>query len=163
MTDRATIRTDQVCFPVGWLDISWSDAGIHGVAFAEQRARRRAGRKARFLDTEFGSAFERYFAGRIGALEHLPVVLDGTAFQLKVWHALRQIAPGHSEAYGELAARIGHPGASRAVGSANGKNPISIVIPCHRVIGAGRRLAGYGGGIDKKRWLLTHEGVEFND
>ena len=85
------------------------------------------------------------------------VPITGTAFQRRVWEELRQIPFGETTSYGELAAAIGRPTAARAVGMANGRNPVSIVVPCHRVIGAGGSLTGYGGGIDRKRWLLDFE------
>jgi methylated-DNA-[protein]-cysteine S-methyltransferase len=81
----------------------------------------------------------------------------GTSFQRQVWSALREIPPATTVSYGQLAARIGKPHARRAVGAANGSNPIAIIVPCHRVIGSGGKLTGYGGGIDRKRWLLDHE------
>ena len=84
----------------------------------------------------------------------------GTPFQQRVWSALREIPFGDTASYGELAARIGQPTASRAVGLANGRNPIAIVVPCHRVIGAAGGLIGYAGGLDRKRWLLDHERAE---
>ena len=87
----------------------------------------------------------------------------GTPFQLEVWAALRTIPAGSTQSYGGLAAQIGRPNAMRAVGLANGSNPIAIVVPCHRVIGADATLTGYGGGIDRKRWLLAHEGVKVAD
>jgi methylated-DNA-[protein]-cysteine S-methyltransferase len=102
-------------------------------------------------------ALEAYFEGDIAAIDRVPVQADGTPFQLKVWKALREIPAGETISYGELAGRIGQPTASRAVGLANGSNPISIVVPCHRVIGANGKLTGYGGGLDRKRWLLNHE------
>ncbi|SCM74630.1 Methylated-DNA--protein-cysteine methyltransferase [uncultured Pleomorphomonas sp.] len=97
-----------------------------------------------------------YFAGKLRDfdLELMPV---GTPFQLAVWQALTAIPYGATISYGELAARIGRPAASRAVGAANGANPIPIIVPCHRVIGASGALTGFGGGIDTKRWLLAHE------
>ncbi|MBK8447280.1 MAG: methylated-DNA--[protein]-cysteine S-methyltransferase [Micropruina sp.] len=87
----------------------------------------------------------------------LTLAPTGTAFQRTVWAALREIPYGRTESYGALAARIGQPTASRAVGLANGRNPIAIVVPCHRVIGASGTLTGYAGGLDRKRWLLDHE------
>ena len=98
-----------------------------------------------------------YFAGDLGVLERIDVDPDGTPFQKAVWQELRNIPAGRTISYGELAKRIGRPTASRAVGAANGRNPIPIVIPCHRVIGSDSTLIGYGGGIDRKRWLLSHE------
>ena len=97
-----------------------------------------------------------YFAGELERFD-LPLAPAGTAFQQSVWTALLDIPYGATETYGELARRIGQPTASRAVGLANGHNPISIVIPCHRVIGSNGALTGYGGGIERKRWLLAHE------
>ena len=102
-----------------------------------------------------------YFAGDLAALDAIAVDPVGTPFQLKVWTALRSIGPGRTVAYGDLARAIGAPAAVRAVGAANGANPICIVIPCHRVIGADRQLTGYGGGLERKRWLLQHEGALF--
>jgi methylated-DNA-[protein]-cysteine S-methyltransferase len=97
-----------------------------------------------------------YFAGELHRFELL-LSPRGTPFQQRVWRALQDIAFGATESYGALAQRIGQPTASRAVGLANGRNPISIVVPCHRVIGSSGALTGYGGGIERKRWLLAHE------
>lgn len=104
-------------------------------------------------------ALEAYFAGELRALDRLTTCAQGTAFQQTVWQALRTIEVGSTMSYGALAARIGRPKAMRAVGLANGQNPIGIIVPCHRVIGASGALTGYGGGIERKRWLLQHEGV----
>lgn len=98
-----------------------------------------------------------YFGGNLHAIDTLPVKTAGTGFQQEVWRALREIPCGTTISYGELARRIGRPDAVRAVGSANGSNPIGVVVPCHRVIGANGSLTGYGGGIERKRWLLDHE------
>jgi methylated-DNA-[protein]-cysteine S-methyltransferase len=98
-----------------------------------------------------------YFAGVIGGLDKITVATDGTDFQRRVWEALRTIRPGATTSYGQLAERIGRPGASRAVGLANGANPVAVVVPCHRVIGASGALIGYGGGLHRKQWLLDHE------
>ena len=99
-----------------------------------------------------------YFAGTRREFD-LPLRLQGTAFQQRVWRELTAIPYGGTLSYGELAKRIDKPSASRAVGLANGRNPISILVPCHRVIGADGSLTGYGGGLDRKRWLLCHEGL----
>ena len=104
-------------------------------------------------------ALRAYFEGDLKAIDGLPVIGDGTEFQRSVWRALREIACGETISYGELARRIGNPRAVRAVGLANGANPIGVVVPCHRVIGANGSLTGFGGGIERKRWLLAHEGV----
>lgn len=104
---------------------------------------------------------ERYFAGERDALEGQQVRPHGTAFQQRVWRALCEIPAGETRGYGELAAAIGHPNSSRAVGAANGSNPIALIIPCHRVIAADGSLHGYGGGLHRKQWLLAHEGATF--
>jgi methylated-DNA-[protein]-cysteine S-methyltransferase len=98
-----------------------------------------------------------YFDGDLNAIADLPTATNGTAFQHDVWSALRRIPVGRTASYGTLAAEIGRPKAVPAVGIANGANPIAIVVPCHRVIGADASLTGYGGGLDRKRWLLAHE------
>jgi methylated-DNA-[protein]-cysteine S-methyltransferase len=109
------------------------------------------------------AAFERYFAGDRAALKAVPWRTGGTEFQRKVWQALTTIPVGETWSYAQLAAAIGKPKAVRAVGLANGANPIPIVVPCHRVIGANGSLTGFGGGLERKRWLLRHEGAAFND
>ena len=101
---------------------------------------------------------EEYFAARRREFD-LPLTLNGTAFQQRVWRELKEIPFGETCSYGDLAARIGKPSASRAVGLANGSNPISVIVPCHRVIGANGSLTGYGGGLPRKQWLLAHEGA----
>jgi methylated-DNA-[protein]-cysteine S-methyltransferase len=111
----------------------------------------------------FTTALRAYFAGDLAAIDRLPTATGGTPFQRLVWRALRQIPCGTTLSYSALARRIGRAEAVRAVGLANGANPISIVVPCHRVIGAGGALTGYGGGIERKRWLLAHEGAIPND
>lgn len=103
------------------------------------------------------AALEAYFAGDIESIQSLPVFTTGTPFQQNVWKALRSIPAGETTSYGSLAKKLGVPAAMRAVGLANGANPISIVVPCHRVIGANGSLTGYGGGLHRKRWLLEHE------
>ena len=105
----------------------------------------------------FCRPLEAYFSGELTAINSLPVQTAGTPFQRQVWAALREIPAGTTTSYGQLAARIGRPSASRAVGLANGSNPVGIVVPCHRVIGANGTLTGYAGGLDRKRWLLQHE------
>jgi len=105
------------------------------------------------------TALDRYFAGDFGAVDRLEVEFYGTGFQRRVWTALRSVGPGRTASYSEIASAIGAPSATRAVGAANGANPIAIVVPCHRIIGTSGALVGYGGGLDRKRWLLEHEGV----
>jgi methylated-DNA-[protein]-cysteine S-methyltransferase len=102
-------------------------------------------------------ALQAYFDGDLGALATVPWAAAGTPFQRQVWQMLTEIPPSATWSYGQLAKRLGNPTASRAVGLANGANPIGIVVPCHRVIGANGSLTGYGGGLHRKRWLLQHE------
>ena len=102
---------------------------------------------------------ERYFKGETAVLDSIPVELNGTPFQQTVWKALRRIPCGTTISYAELAKRIGDPAAVRAVGTANGANPVAVIVPCHRVIGSNGKLTGYGGGLDRKQWLLEHEGA----
>jgi len=97
-----------------------------------------------------------YFAGELTAFD-LPLALAGTPFQKRVWAELRRIPYGHTISYQELARRVGNPKASRAVGSANGQNPVAVIVPCHRVIASDGTLGGFGGGLDRKEWLLNHE------
>lgn len=99
---------------------------------------------------------EAYFAGRMADFD-LPLAMRGTEFQQQVWQELQNIPFGQTISYGELARRVGNPNSSRAVGAANGRNPISIIVPCHRVIGSNGKLTGYGGGMQRKEWLLAHE------
>lgn len=120
----------------------------------------------RFKDAEmlektdaFGHAgtMKRYFDGDIQAIDAIPTSATGSEFQLAVWQALRQIPAGATTSYGAIARKLGQPESARAVGLANGANPIAIVVPCHRVIGSDGSLTGYGGGLERKRWLLAHE------
>lgn len=104
-------------------------------------------------------AIRRYLAGDLSALESVEVDTAGTPFQEKVWRALRRIPAGRTISYAELARAVGSPSAVRAVAGANARNPVSIVVPCHRVIAADGKLAGYGGGVPRKEWLLVHEGA----
>lgn len=109
---------------------------------------------APFLETK--QQLTAYFAGTLTKFD-LPLKLQGTIFQQQVWEALKTISYGTTMSYGELAQQIGQPNAFRAVGVANGRNPVSIIVPCHRVIAANGKLTGYGGGIERKQWLLNHE------
>ena len=130
-----------------------------------------AGRMHRLLRLHYGSvaleprlqpsmarrATEAYFEGHLAAIDELQVTTAGTPFQRAVWAALRTIPAGDTTTYGCLAIKLGRPKAMRAVGMANGANPVGVIVPCHRVIGANGSLTGYGGGVDRKRWLLRHE------
>ncbi len=110
------------------------------------------------IDRSVHDAIDAYFAGDHARLDSLQIETGGTDFQRQLWRSLRTIPAGQTVSYGELARTLGRPDASRAVGQANGANPISIVVPCHRVIGSNASLTGYGGGVARKRWLLQHEG-----
>lgn len=153
--------------PIGKLHLAATGGVLRVLAFEEAWPRRRASLEARGARLvsgggdlrPFRDALERYFEGEIEALGSLSAEPWGTPFQRRVWSALRRIPAGRTCSYGELAARIGRPAASRAVGAANGANPVAVVLPCHRVVGSDGRLTGYGGGMSRKRWLLAHEGV----
>jgi methylated-DNA-[protein]-cysteine S-methyltransferase len=154
-----------VVSPIGPLTLVAADGGLAGVYMDAQRHLPPAwalgepsgpdGPDAALL-AETADQLAGYFAGERTGFE-LPLVLDGTGFQRGVWAALRDIPYGETICYGELACRIGNASASRAVGLANGKNPISIIVPCHRVVGSDGSLTGYGGGLDRKRFLLALE------
>jgi methylated-DNA-[protein]-cysteine S-methyltransferase len=109
-----------------------------------------------------GLAMQAYFAGELQAIDAIQVATGGTEFPTKVWRALRQVPAGTTLSYAGLAARIGHPAAIRATGAANGANPISIVVPCHRLVGGDGNLVKYGGGLHRKTWLLRHEGARLS-
>ncbi|WP_455360386.1 methylated-DNA--[protein]-cysteine S-methyltransferase [Streptomyces sp. SYSU K21746] len=145
--------------PYGPLTLVAADGTLCGLYMAGQRHRppeESFGVPGQSPFTEVIRQLEAYFAGGLKEFD-LPMELAGTAFQRSVWDQLRQIPYGETWSYGEIAARLGKPGASRAVGLANGKNPIGIIVPCHRVIGASGGLTGYGGGLDRKQRLLAFE------
>ncbi len=162
-----TIETATVRSPVGELGLYARDGALCGLSFTDHDERLRAHLAARFGgDVEYvrardpaGAAtrLRRYLDGELDALDDIAVDLGGTAFQARVWKALRKIPVGATWSYAALARKVGSPEAVRAVGAANGRNPVSLVVPCHRVIAADGTLCGYGGGIERKRWLLTHE------
>ena len=141
--------------PIGELLLTADENGLRSLEMAPHSPPDRAGHVAAALAFATTQLAE-YFAGDRLDFD-LPLAPVGTPFQLKVWAALRAIPYGRTTSYGELAAEIGHPTASRAVGLANGRNPIAVVVPCHRVIGRDGTLTGFGGGLDRKRWLLEHE------
>ena len=159
---------DEITTPIGPLTLIVNPAsgGICTLEFTTDREMLRERLAARFGPVSFadepdpgGTAnrIRAYFAGDVHAVDKLPVDTAGTPFQERVWAALRGVPPGQPVSYGQLARAIGRPGAARAVGLANGRNPVAVVIPCHRVIGADGTLTGYGGGLPRKRWLLEHE------
>lgn len=146
--------------PLGPLTLVVDDGGaLVRLAMADQRHLPDAARFGERDDTAAADAaaqLAEYFAGSRTSFD-LPLAPVGTPFQHRVWDALRDIPYGETWSYGRLAAHLGSPGASRAVGLANGRNPIAIIVPCHRVIGANGALTGYAGGVERKQWLLAHE------
>ncbi|HET7826842.1 MAG TPA: methylated-DNA--[protein]-cysteine S-methyltransferase [Anaeromyxobacter sp.] len=151
MTARVRFRS-----PVGVLSIEAGEEGVFGLSFGD-RGPARPGLSARarsHLDAA-EEALRDYFAGRAPTLPRLD--LRGSPFQLAVWAALQEIPWGEVRTYGEIATLLGRGGSARAVGGANHENPVAILVPCHRVVQAGGRLGGYGGGLPVKRWLLAHE------
>jgi methylated-DNA-[protein]-cysteine S-methyltransferase len=154
--------------PAGAITVAVRDGYVCGLGFSDRWTGLHQWLERRFGDiqvtrakdpAEVISRLREYLAGDLDALDAIDVDTGGTPFQQTVWRALRRIRPGQTMSYGELARVVGAPTASRAVGAANGANPVSIVIPCHRVIGSNGKLTGYGGGMPRKQWLLAHEGV----
>lgn len=130
---------------------------LHSVGRSYPKARILMGRVA----ASVRDSLDAYFAGDLAALARIPTSAVGSDFQHSVWAELKQIPHGETRSYGALARKLGKPDASRAVGLANGSNPIAVVVPCHRVIGADGSLTGFGGGLPRKKWLLEHEGAHF--
>jgi len=145
--------------PVGELLLLGNGEALTGLYMQVQGFQKRAESERRRDPAAFKDAREQLAAYFAGELKKFTLKLDatGTPFQKRVWKGLRDIPYGRTESYGQLAARIGAEGSARAVGLANGRNPLGIIVPCHRVIGANGALTGYAGGIDNKRWLLAHE------
>ena len=168
-TDILHLFLDRISTPIGPITLAADRKGNLRVAlFTEDeelirhQLRLRCGKHGFTLQSSpnpsgLSAAISSYFAGKLDAIDAIPVETGGTPFQRQVWCALRDIPCGATASYGELARNIGHPAAVRAVGAANGANPVVVVVPCHRVIGASGSLTGYGGGIERKRWLLDHE------
>jgi methylated-DNA-[protein]-cysteine S-methyltransferase len=162
------IETARLESPIGAVRLAVRAERLCALGFAEHWPRLEHALGRRFVGLELRDAedpagivtrLRAYFAGDLSALDSIPVDLAGTPFQRRVWGRLREIPCGRTLSYRDLAAAIGAPSSVRAVGAANGANPASIVIPCHRVIGANGDLVGCGGGIGRKSWLLNHEGA----
>lgn len=165
-TDRYLCR---MASPIGPVDMVIADGALELLEFRDEEI----GRIDAFVARRYpdglppeapdrsgiADAMAAYFAGDRHAIDDLPARPRGTPFQERVWQALRTIPNGETISYRQLAERIGKPSATRAVGLANGQNPVSVVVPCHRVIGSDGSLTGYGGGLPRKRWLLRHEGA----
>jgi methylated-DNA-[protein]-cysteine S-methyltransferase len=163
------LRLDRLASPIGEVLLVTDEAGrLRALDFHDYEPR-----MLRLLRLHYGdarletgaapaairAALDAYFAGQLTALTAIPWATAGTDFQRQVWNALVDVPVGQTVTYAGLAARIGRPTAVRALGAANGANPVGIVVPCHRVIGTDGALTGYGGGIARKRWLLAHEGA----
>jgi len=157
-----TIRYRRIDSPVGPLTVAASDAGLHAIEFPSNRHPVRRDRDWQEGDHPLlrraESQLDEYFAGERQAFD-LPLAPRGTPFQREVWFALASIPYGRTASYAQLAAQVDRPTATRAVGAANGRNPLPIVLPCHRVIGADGSLTGFGGGLPTKRFLLELDGA----
>ena len=149
--------------PIGTMQIAASEEGIVAVTFPNETKRHYAEGKgsaaAKKHLKQAVAALEDYFAGKRQKFDDLTLAPSGTEFQKRVWQALYKIPFGETRSYGDIARAIDNPKGMRAVGLANGKNPIPIIVPCHRVIGADGTLTGFGGGLPAKKWLLEHEGI----
>lgn len=167
-----TLLFDRIAAPEGapfeevWIAVD--DGKLVALDFKGFEARMRRLLAKRYARVEFAAKsnpcgfadrLHDYFDGDLGALNDVPVDTGGTEFQRAAWRALRDIPAGQTATYGEQAARVGRPAAVRAIGAANGQNPVAIVVPCHRVVGANGTLTGYAGGVETKHWLLRHEGA----
>jgi methylated-DNA-[protein]-cysteine S-methyltransferase len=158
-TTTARSKTTSVDSPVGLLTLAAVEGMLTGLHMHGQRHAAELSPEFEHDDAAFEdlvSQLDAYFAGTLTEFD-VPLAMNGTDFQRRVWAQLREIPYGETISYGELARRVGSPNASRAVGLANGRNPVAIIVPCHRVIGADGSLTGYGGGLDRKTWLLEHE------
>src|SRR5262249_16780301 len=170
-SDRLTLAIERLSTPIGTIVLLIDEQNVlrmlhweNGHEGLQKILRRRYGvDRVRLVEgggvSAVRASLEAYFAGELEAIDRIPVKTEGTTFQRQVWSALRAIPAGQTCSYSELAGRLSRPKAVRAVGLANGSNPIGIVVPCHRVIGSNGSLTGYGGGLDRKRWLLEHEGI----
>lgn len=167
-----SIAVASVRSPIGAILFATDDRALLALEFEDYETRLMVGLKARFGDMPtqrardplgIATRLRAYLAGDLAALDAIPVDPGGTAFQRRVWSALRRVPVGATWSYARMARRLGKPAALRAVGHANGRNPISIVVPCHRLVGSNGSLTGYGGGLARKRWLLAHEGAALSD
>lgn len=162
------LLTDQMASAIGVLVIAVRDGRLCALDYEDCRHRMLASVVARYGVVELRRAVDpfgvstrvcAYLQGDLKAIDAVSVHTGGTPFQRQVWAALRRIPPGDTITYGELARELGRPSAARAVGAINARNPVAIVVPCHRMIGADASLTGYAGGLWRKRWLLRHEGA----
>jgi methylated-DNA-[protein]-cysteine S-methyltransferase len=164
MSPRETFYS-RIESPLGPIHCLATENGLGALYFETQSAamdrrfpqKNRRGGRGKICLLRAEAFLSCYFSGDIGYIPEVELDLDGTSFQREVWAALLSIPPSQTRTYGEIAKALGRPEASRAVGAAVGQNPVSILIPCHRVVGAGGKLTGYAGGLDRKRYLLDHE------
>jgi methylated-DNA-[protein]-cysteine S-methyltransferase len=167
MTEIQIQIDHRVQSPVGTITLAVRGESLCALDFMDESAMRdRLERRfgaVRFVDADDPAGhtgrLRAYFGGQLDALDDIEVDAGGTDFQRRVWRALRDVGVGETRSYKEIAEVVGKPGASRAVGMANHRNPVALVIPCHRVVNADRKLGGYAGGLDAKLWLLEHEGA----
>lgn len=169
MPDALKLLIDRVETPIGELllvadrsgrlrAVDWNDYEPRMLRLLERHYGKHGFKLERALNPHgLTNVIKRYFAGEVDAINEVSVQTEGTPFQRSVWNELRKIPAGKAISYGKLAERIDRPAAVRAVGLANGSNPIGIIVPCHRVIGSNGSLTGYGGGLERKQWLLEHE------
>jgi methylated-DNA-[protein]-cysteine S-methyltransferase len=162
----------QYTSPLGDMTIAFSTCGLCALCFSESWDRQRCDLRRRLgavafrpspINDELRQHLDAYFAGELGALDEVEADATGTPFQQRVWSELRMVKAGTTTSYEKLATKIGCRHGARAVGAANAANPVALVIPCHRVIRADGDLCGYAGGVERKSWLLRHEGVRYAD
>ncbi len=163
-----TLLTDTLESPIGRLVLVFDAGRLCALDYADSHGRMTRLLQRRYYRFRLGAAskppgviqqLRAYLGGKLNAIDSIQVDPGGTAFQQKVWETLRTIPPGTTRTYRDVAEQIGRPNAWRAVGRANALNPISIVLPCHRLIGSNGALTGYAGGLERKHWLLRHEGA----
>ena len=161
-----TLVLSTVSTPLGDMVVASHDGGVCAIEFdsgwprTERRLQRAIGSLTMSAGDDpcrVGERVTAYFDGHLGAFDDLPIDPQGTPFDQRVWRELRSIPAGTTIAYGDLALRVGCLRGYRAVGAANGRNPLALAVPCHRVVGASGELRGYAGGLERKRWLLSHE------
>lgn len=155
MLEKTPLDSTHIYTPLGWISLFANDKALQKISFLNGKKYEEATTSNQILE-EAKQQLKGYFQGILTEFD-LPLQPAGTSFQQEVWRELRSVPHGHTISYGELANRLGDYKKVRAVGKANGKNPIPIIIPCHRVIGANNNLVGYSGGIEYKEWLLRHE------
>ncbi|HQR90651.1 MAG: methylated-DNA--protein-cysteine methyltransferase [Caulobacter sp. 12-67-6] len=171
MPPPISLTLDRLTSPIGEILLVTDEAGrVRAIDFHDYASRMMRLLRLHYGDTTLDEgvapaaareALTDYFDGQLDALPAISWATGGTAFQRTVWTALLDVPAGTTSTYAALAARIGKPAATRAVGAANGANPIAILVPCHRLVGANGSLTGYAGGLERKQWLLRHEGVRF--